>query len=501
MRTAVLSVAFALASACATVDPERFDSSLRAATFDRFAREIDLQWAHERKELAYSRLATRHRDRAIAARTPAEFRRVLVDLLLDLRDPHATLDSSLRSWNRIALGSKEVLDDALPEFHELVRADGTWWIAHRPPVEAHGTGLGAALVASMGAVDRPPRWLPLLRIDGVTPQDSTAAEQLLHGPLLSTVRLDVRDGEHERVLAVPRNGLTYQERPGLRVVLPPRVLAGLLGTAAPEPAGSKDAGWSDLGTRARALAPQWRGGQEIRACKGAGLPEDLAAWRSGDVGYLRVGTFEMGESSLESLRAELVTVLGGLHGCRSLIVDLLGNAGGNWWAMGCLASSFLDRATTEVPHEGRLRTSSTSWFVTRISDTTTVLPRTEVDPLHFAKVLVLVDQDTASAAEILAAILRCKAGATLIGETTVGAETWVHRVEGPDGSTLSFGLPGGMTQGCPHFQGAGLRPDVRIELSAETLQREGLARARREHRHAVRTAALEALGVPREALR
>lgn len=128
-----------LLAGCAVPDPAVFDERLRAATFDHHARAIALQLEASRADCSEPHLAAAFRARALAAATPAEFRALLVDLLLSLQDPHADFEPADQPWQQVRLGSRTVLDDAEPEFAEVVRSDGSWWIASRPPTATAST--------------------------------------------------------------------------------------------------------------------------------------------------------------------------------------------------------------------------------------------------------------------------------------------------------------------------------------------------------------------------
>ena len=80
------------------------------------------------------------------------------------------------------------------------------------------------------------------------------------------------------------------------------------------------------------------------------------------------------------------------------------------------------------------------------------------------ELIVLVNEDTASAAELLAGILHEAGGATLLGETTYGKGQGQYHMEMPCGdrlviTALEMELP---QSGC--WEGVGLTPDVEVNL-------------------------------------
>lgn len=169
-----------------------------------------------------------------------------------------------------------------------------------------------------------------------------------------------------------------------------------------------------------------------------------------DVGYIRMVAFE------KNTPAELHQAIEDLYtrGMRSLILDLRGNSGGNVGAAIQLAERFLSEGvivTTEGPALSKTFSSTSGTSA------------------YSFPVVLLVDQQTASAAELFAGALRDHHRATLIGQTTFGktsisgvfplraalpgmptAEAGVLRL-----TLARFVLPRGQAIG-----GVGLTPDV-----------------------------------------
>jgi hypothetical protein len=287
---------FVLLAGCAVPDPAVFDEKLRAATFDHHARAIALQLEASRADSSESSLRAAFRARALAATTPAEFRAVLVDLLLSLQDPHADFEPADQPWQQVRLGSRTVLDDAQPEFAEVVRSDGSWWIASRPPLMTASTELGPRLLASSGDAAVAPLWQRLEAIDGRAIRSRNDAQLLLRGPLLRPVQATVIGTQGERTtLELPRNALRTRGGPSLALIVPPRQLAVWCDPElAAEPAPRITVGGPDLrDTFARSRAASFRGGTVVQPCRGFGAGRDLQVWRDGAVGFLRLGSLAL----------------------------------------------------------------------------------------------------------------------------------------------------------------------------------------------------------------
>lgn len=446
---ALLVVAGALA-ACAGADPRVFDEGLRRAAFAHYARAIGDQWGDRRADCSEAALQRDFGARATAAVTPADYLRALRDMLRRLDDPHAFLEPPDQPWSRGRVGDVDGVADATVQHAGIVRADGQWWL--RVPA-APGAG---AITA----------WRPVTAIDGAPLRGRHDVELLLPGVFGSDAVVAVADGDAP--LRVPRRTLAPRAAPVV-----------------------------DQAPAYDTTMPRFNAGTVLRAPTGASAEQGLFVWRSGAVGYVRIATFRVDpDAAPAALSTAWEQVVARLAGCDTLIVDLLGNGGGNWSAMACVVSPFLPDEATTVPHE-KVRNAVTRVgpLVARAVQQTTRVVRVPMPALRPERTLVLVDQGTASAAEITAAILRRHRGARLFGETTVGAETCVEQVEGPDGGRIGFGLPGGMTDGCERFQGRGLAPDETIGRRAATLRARGAEAARDEQWAAIRRAALRAAGV------
>lgn len=482
-----------LLAACAAPDPARFDATLRQATFDGYVRAIADQLGRDREDCTEAALQQTFGARLAAATTPAAYLRLLRDLALHLGDPHARFDAPDQPWLRVGIGRHYYLTDATVEHGQLVRADGAWWLQCAATGVDPGGDLAARIAASAGDASQPAPWRRVEAIDGVAVPSAAAADLLLPGELLGAATIASRDANGAPVdLRVPRNRAS---RCGaVRVGVPPRRFAAADLGGAP----------IDLGEIARVQArmlwsdvPLFRGGDVLRRPDGTTMARNLFVWRSGAVGYLRVGSFrEDPGADHDATEPAVRAALAELAGCDALIVDLMGNRGGMWSAMACLTSAFLPEGTRRVPHVGVLTEVAHVLGVLRHELRQTMyMDRLPMPVMRPPRLVVLVDQHTASASEITASMLRGLAGAQLVGERTVGAETWVHEVAGVDGSRLEFGLPGGMTDGCERFQGRGLQPDVVIERRAATLQARGAEAARQEQWAAIRREALRMVGL------
>lgn len=453
-------------AACAAPDPAVFDEGLRRATVACYARAIGDQWGATRPECSEDALLRDFGPRAAAATSPAEHLRALRDMLRRLDDPHAFLAPPDQPWMRVRVGDFEAPAEATVQHAGIVRADGRWWL--RVPAAP-----GAGAIAT---------WRPVAAIDGAPLRGRHDVDLALPGPFDSELVVALADGGE--TLRVPRRTITVRAANVAALgpaVDPERPVSGGRGASA----------------AADATLPRFNAGKALRLPDGPSVDRSLFVWRQGAVGYVRIATFRVdADAPPSALQDAWQQAVEQLADCETLIVDLLGNGGGNWSAMACVVSPFLPDGATSVPHEkARNDVTRVGPFTALTVEQVSRIARFPLPPLRPARTLVLVDQGTASAAEITASILRRHRGARLIGEQTVGAETCVEQVDGPDGSRIGFGLRGGMTDGCERFQGKGLAPDERIERSTATLQARGAEAARDEQWAAIRRAALRAAGL------
>jgi C-terminal processing protease CtpA/Prc len=187
-------------------------------------------------------------------------------------------------------------------------------------------------------------------------------------------------------------------RPGDRVV---RVngRAEDLGDALRSPAGGfHEVEWvaadgGDAVVRLPAVVPSVYGGRLVES-------------KDGGVGYLRVGEFR--DTTPRELVEEVAALRGSMHGARVLILDLRGNAGGSFPAAVETARRLLP-AGEVAGTQGQHPAVAGQVFASAAGPTALDIP-----------LVVLIDGETASAAEVVAAALKGNGRAVLVGTPTFG---------------------------------------------------------------------------------
>jgi carboxyl-terminal processing protease len=173
------------------------------------------------------------------------------------------------------------------------------------------------------------------------------------------------------------------------------------------------------------------------------------------IGYLKIRQF--GDPSVVD------NVLGILNqgrqrGIKGWVVDLRGNPGGSLNAVVAVAAGFVD-----TDH-------ATIGFQVDRQRHQTPLETQPLNLLNGASVVVLVDHDTASGAEILAAALQEAKLATLVGTKTAGNVGVATQVTLPDESVLQVTEQRFVSPSGAQLDNLGVTPDVQVDMSDEDLE-------------------------------
>lgn len=165
-----------------------------------------------------------------------------------------------------------------------------------------------------------------------------------------------------------------------------------------------------------------------------------------DIGYLAIRKF--GNDTASKVAEELAVLEEG--GLKALIIDLRDNPGGMVPSAEAIASQFIAKGKPIVQFGYKDGTSET----VRADEG---LSRPKPYPI-----IVIVNKETASAAEILAGALKFSAGASLVGETTYGKGLVQISFdkELDDGSSLKLTVYKWMLPDGTWINGTGIAPDT-----------------------------------------
>ena len=164
----------------------------------------------------------------------------------------------------------------------------------------------------------------------------------------------------------------------------------------------------------------------------------------GDVGYVRLYIFN--EKAVESVQNEVQQMLD--QGTQALILDLRGNPGGLLDQAVGIGDLFLNAGVVVTQ---RNRSGQEIVYRSKDGDLAENIP-----------VVVLIDENSASASEVVAGALRDRGRATLVGRTSFGKGSVQYVHDLPDGSQVHVTTALWFTPNEIAIQGKGLSPDVTV---------------------------------------
>src|SRR5207253_327527 len=170
------------------------------------------------------------------------------------------------------------------------------------------------------------------------------------------------------------------------------------------------------------------------------------------IGYIRLIQFN------EPTAEELLKALDDLQkqGMQALILDLRNNPGGLLNSAVDVCAQFLPPNTKVVSTQGRV--------VSQQHDYSTSGAKKERP--NFPMVL-LINEGSASGAEIVAGALKDLHRAVLVGETTFGKGSVQNVMQLPDGSAVRFTTAKYYTPSKQVIQGNGVSPNIRVAITAD----------------------------------
>ncbi len=261
--------------------------------------------------------------------------------------------------------------------------------------------------------------------------------------------IDVRNGR--TIIVAPIEG-SPAERAGLR---PGDVILAVNG----EPT----SGWSVDELRTRVRGPSGTSVTLRVLHPGESVPVDVTVVRAqvvvpsvnwallpNDVALIRLSSFD--DDAGKELREALTDAR--RQGARALILDLRNNPGGLLDQAIEVASQFLPEGTTVLIEENRAGERKVT--AARRGGVALDLP-----------LVVLINESSASSAEIVSGALQAAGRAVLIGETTFGTGTVLTPFRLSDGSRLLLGTQQWLTPDERTIRGQGIEPDEVVALGDE----------------------------------
>lgn len=171
-----------------------------------------------------------------------------------------------------------------------------------------------------------------------------------------------------------------------------------------------------------------------------------------DVGYVRLFSFNSKAISLiESETQEMID-----QGAKALILDLRGNPGGLLDQAVGVSDLFLDAGLVLTQ---RSRAGNNEQYFSTDGHLGEGIP-----------LVVLLDESSASASEVVAGALRDRGRAVLIGQTSFGKGSVQHVYDLADGSQLHLTVALWFTPDETLIQGQGLQPDIVVDAAGQSDQ-------------------------------
>jgi carboxyl-terminal processing protease len=169
----------------------------------------------------------------------------------------------------------------------------------------------------------------------------------------------------------------------------------------------------------------------------------------GNIGYIRISAFQ--ESTADELKKALQQIYGKNKNLQGIVIDVRNNPGGLLDQAVKASDAFL-KSGTIVSTKGRVK-SIESKFVARDDGTEPTVP-----------MVVLVNEGTASASEILAGALQDNGKAIVLGTQTFGKGSVQTVIPLEDGSALKLTTAKYFTPNGRSIQAEGIKPDIVVEL-------------------------------------
>jgi carboxyl-terminal processing protease len=190
---------------------------------------------------------------------------------------------------------------------------------------------------------------------------------------------------------------------------------------------------------------------KIQSVKGARLldPELTGPYK---IGYIRLVQFN------EPTADELSKALDELQkqGMQALVLDLRNNPGGLLNSAVDVCTQFLPVNTKVVSTQGRVASQQHDYSTSGAKKERPSFP-----------MVVLINEGSASGAEIVAGALKDLHRAVLVGETTFGKGSVQNVMQLPDGSAVRFTTAKYYTPSKQVIQGNGVTPNIRVAMTAE----------------------------------
>jgi carboxyl-terminal processing protease len=190
---------------------------------------------------------------------------------------------------------------------------------------------------------------------------------------------------------------------------------------------------------------------KVRSVKGARL---LDAELTGPFRIAYIRLIQFNEPTAEELSKALDELQ--KQGMQALILDLRNNPGGLLNSAVDVCAQFLPPKSKVVSTQGRIASQQHDYFTSGAKKERPNFP-----------MVLLINEGSASGAEIVAGAFKDLHRAVLVGETTFGKGSVQNVMQLPDGSAVRFTTAKYYTPSRQVIQGNGVAPNIRVTITAE----------------------------------
>ena len=174
----------------------------------------------------------------------------------------------------------------------------------------------------------------------------------------------------------------------------------------------------------------------------------VASEKFDNIGYIAVSLF--GENTYDQFMNKLNKLES--EGIDSLIIDLRGNSGGYLSSVAKMISEFVDSNT--VIFQIKSKNNVEEFYSVN-------------DNKKDYKIVVLIDEESASASEIMASAMKEQYGATLVGKKTYGKGTVQEMKELSNKTLIKYTIQEWLTSKGNSINDVGIEPDIEVDLGEE----------------------------------
>ncbi|MFA5961662.1 MAG: S41 family peptidase [Parcubacteria group bacterium] len=173
-------------------------------------------------------------------------------------------------------------------------------------------------------------------------------------------------------------------------------------------------------------------------------------FKEGDIAHIEITKF--GENTDKEFDQAMKTMLA--KNTRGIILDLRNDPGGLLDRAVSIASRMIPKGKVVVTEEDSFGKKDS--FFTEGGDSLSSIPT-----------VVLINEGSASASEILAGALKDDQGLTLIGEKSFGKGTVQELIDLPQGSSVKVTVAKWLTPNGDYIMEKGINPDIEVKMTAD----------------------------------